>query len=84
MKAVDQMTRLVAAKLKDTNLEIAKLLAHEEHIDPDTVVSVIVGATFGLGVTMMFESGHSKDDIIERVRSILAELMASAADRGAS
>jgi hypothetical protein len=72
----NQQASLVVQKLKDLHLEIARCWG----ISAD----VIAGATFGLGVTMMFESGYDEVQIVEIVRDIVSDLSAPADDRGAS
>ena len=67
---------LVTRKLKDLHLEIARCWG----ISAD----VIAGATFGLGVTMLFESGYDEAQIVEILRQLVRDLSAPASDRGAS
>ena len=74
--ATEQQASLVTRKLKDLHLEIARCWG----ISAD----VIAGATFGLGVTMMFESGYDETQIVDVVHQIVCDLSASASDRGAS
>jgi hypothetical protein len=79
-----EMTTIVVRKMKDLNLEIARQFGHEFKIPPDIVVRVITGAIFGLGVTMMIECGKTEEELVETVRSLVADLQASPEERGAS
>jgi len=76
MRTEQQMVSIVTRSTKDHQLEIARKWG--------IPANVIAGATFGLGVTMMFESGHSEEQIVEIVRQLVADLDASPAGRGAS
>ena len=61
-----QMATIITRSTKDHQLEIARKWG----IPP----SVIAGATFGLGVTMMFESGYREEQLVEIVRELVADL----------
>ena len=71
-----QMATIITRSTKDHQLEIAKKWGI-----PSGVVAV---ATFGLGVTMMFESGHSEEQIVEIVRQLVDDLSGPPSARGAS
>jgi hypothetical protein len=71
-----QMADIVTRKMKDLHLEIAKRWG----IPPQ----VLAGTTFGLGVTMLFESGYSAEQIVEIVHQILGDLARPPEGRGAS
>jgi hypothetical protein len=72
----EQLSNIATRSTKEHQLEIAKKWG----IPAD----VLAGATFGLGVTMMFESGHSEDQIIEMLRGVMSDLTGSPTRRGAS
>ena len=76
MRTEQQMASIVTRSTKEHQLEIAKKWG--------IPANVVAGATFGLGVTMMFESGHSEDQIVDFVRQLVADLSASPGSRGAS
>ena len=76
MRTEEQMATIITRSTKDHQLEIARKWGIPH--------SVIAGATFGLGVTMMFESGYSEEQIVEIVRKLVGELSASPFGRGAS
>ncbi len=91
MMTIEEMTRLVTQRIKDTNLETVRELGRQWQVTVDEVETVaaelsrlIAGATFGLGVTMMFETGHTEEKIVELVRGLVAALFASPSERGAS
>lgn len=71
-----QMTSIVTRSTKDHHLEIARKWG--------IPAGVMAGATFGLGVTMMFESGYSEEQIVDIVRQLVSDLSASPLGRGAS
>lgn len=75
-----EMTILVTQRMKDLHLEIAR----QGQIPADVIADVIAGSTFGLGVTMMFESGYDENQIIKIVRHLVSNLSAPANERGAS
>lgn len=76
MRTEQQMTNIITRSTKDHQLEIARKWG----IPP----SVLAGATLGLGVTMMYESGHTEDQIVEIVRQFVADLSAPPGTRGAA
>ena len=91
MMTIEDMTRLITQRIKDTNLETVRELGRQWQVKVDEVETVaaelsrlIAGATFGLGVTMMFETGHTEDQIVEIVRRLVRDLSAPAEERGAS
>ena len=71
-----QMATIITRSTKDHQLEIARKWGIPS--------GVVAGATFGLGVTMMFESGHTEEQIVEIVRSLVGDLSGSPGVRGAS
>lgn len=75
---------IVTRRMKDLNLETARQFAQTWQVPANEISDVIAGATFGLGVTMMFESGYGEDQIVEIVRRLVADQSASVSDRGAS
>ena len=76
MRTETQMASIVTRSTKDHQLEIARKWG--------IPANVIAGATFGLGVTMMFESGHTEEEIIETVRQLVGDLSVPPYGRGAS
>ena len=76
MRTEAQMTTVVVRATKDLHLEIARKWAFP--------ADVMAGATFGLGVTMMVESGYTEEQIVEIVRQLVGDLTASPSERGAS
>lgn len=79
-----ELTTIVTRRMKDLHLETAQQIAQKWQISANVITDAIAGATFGLGVTMMVESGYDEDQIVEIVRRLVADLSASAGDRGAS
>ena len=71
-----QLASIVTRSTKDHQLEIARKWG--------IPANVIAGATFGLGVTMLFESGYTEEQIIEIVRQLVSDLSAAPLGRGAS
>ena len=72
MMTIEDMTRLITQRIKDTNLETVRELGRQWQVRVDEVESVaaelsrlIAGATFGLGVTMMFETGYTEEKIVD-------------------
>jgi formate/nitrite transporter FocA (FNT family) len=76
MRTEQQMASIVTRSTKEHQIEIARKWGF-----PATVMA---GATFGLGVTMMFESGYSEEQIAEILHQIVADLSGSPEGRGAS
>ena len=76
MRTEQQMASIVTRSTKDHHLEMARKWG--------IPASVMAGATFGLGVTMMFESGYTEEQIVEIVRSLVGDLSGSPGVRGAS
>ena len=62
--------------MKDLHKELAKKWGFP--------ASTIAGATFGLGVTMMIESGCTEAQIIAMVQQLVADLAGPPSTRGAS
>jgi len=79
----EEMARLITQRMKDVQIATAQEIAGPT-ILPAEISGVFAGATFGLGVTMMFESGYDEDQIVELVRHIVGKLSASPTARGAS
>jgi hypothetical protein len=75
-----EMVTVVTRRIKDLHLEIARTWG----VAPDVITEVLAGATFGLGVTMVFECGHDEEQILAMVRDLVTELSASPTERGAS
>jgi formate/nitrite transporter FocA (FNT family) len=76
MRTEQQLANIVTRSTKDHQIEIARKYGIPS--------GVVAGATFGLGITMMFESGHSEEQIVEIARQIVGDLSASPGNRGAS
>jgi len=76
MRTVQQMTTIVTRATKDLHLDLAKKWGFP--------ASVFAGSTFGLGVTMMFESGYTEEQIVEIVHNLMADLSGPPDARGAS
>lgn len=76
MRTQEQMATIATRRMKDLHLEIAKKWG--------ITASVLAGTTFGLGITMMFETGHSEEQIVDMVRQLVADLIGSPDTRGAS
>lgn len=75
MRTEEQMITIVVRATKDTQLELARKWGFP--------ASVFANATFGMGVTMMFESGYSEERIVEIVRQLVGDLAAPPDTRGA-
>ena len=71
-----QLASIITRSTKDHQIEIARKWGIPS--------GVVAGATFGLGVTMMLESGYSEDQIVEIVHDLVADLSGSPEGRGAS
>jgi hypothetical protein len=69
------MATIIVRATKDAQLELARKWGFP--------APVFAGATFGLGVTMMFETGHTEEQIVETVRRLIADLAAPPFERGA-
>ena len=76
MRTDEQMATIITRSMKDLHKDTARKWGF-----PATVMA---GATFGLGVTMMFESGYTEEQIIGIVRELVADLSGSPEGRGAS
>jgi len=76
VRTEQQMATIITRSTKDHQVEVARKWG--------IPAGVVAGATFGLGVTMMYESGYSEDQIVEIVRSLVADLGAPPNVRGAS
>ena len=64
----EQLASIVTRSMKQHQLEVARKWG--------IPAGVVAGATFGLGVTMMFESGYGEEQIVEIVRELVADLAA--------
>lgn len=71
-----QMATIATRRMKDLHLEIAKKWS--------VPVNVLAGTTFGLGVTMLFETGHTEEQIVEFVRQLVGDLSDDPSRRGVS
>lgn len=76
MRTQEQMTSIVTRAMKDLHLDHARKWG--------IPAGVLAGATFGLGVTMMHESGYTEEQIVEVVRSLMGDLAGPPGVRGAS
>jgi hypothetical protein len=70
------MASIVTRQVKDLQLELARRWG--------ITAEVLAGSTFGLGVTMMFESGYTEEQIVEEVHRLVGNLGAPPDARGAS
>jgi hypothetical protein len=73
MRTEQQMATIVTRRMKELHQEVASKWS--------VPVSVITHSTFGLAVTMMYESGYSADQIADMARQLIDDLAASAAHR---
>lgn len=71
-----QMAAIATRRMKDLHQEIATKWGIS--------ASVLAHSTFGLGVTMLWESGFSEAQIIDIVRQLLDDLSGTPGARGAS
>jgi len=76
MRTAEQMTTITTRAIKDLHKDLVRKWGFP--------VGTITGATFGLGVTMMIESGYTEEQIIEVVRNLVADLAGPPITRGAS
>jgi hypothetical protein len=76
MRTQEQMTNIVTRAMKD--------LHHDHARKWGIPIDVLAGATLGLGVTMLHESGYSEEQIVEIVRSLVGGLAGPPGARGAS
>lgn len=75
-RSEQQLADIATRKMKELHLEIAKRWS--------IPAELLAGTTLGLGVTMVFESGYSAEQIVDIVRSMVTDLSASPRERGAS
>ena len=75
MRTEQQVTTIVTRAMKNLHLDLSRKWGFQ--------ASTIAGATFGLGVTMMIESGYTEEQLVEMVRELVADLR-DPAGRGAS
>lgn len=68
MRTEEQMATIITRSMKDLHKDTARKWGYPAH--------VLAGATFGLGVTMMVESGYSEEQLLEIVRQLVADLTA--------
>jgi hypothetical protein len=66
MRTEEQMATIITRSMKDLHKDTARKWGYPAH--------VLAGATFGLGVTMMVESGYSEEQLLEIVRQLVADL----------
>ena len=76
MRTEEQMTTIVTRATKELHLDIARKWGFP--------AGVMAGSTFGLGVTMMFESGYTEDQLVDLLRQLVADLSGAPYERGAS
>jgi hypothetical protein len=76
MRTDEQMATIVTRATKELHHDLAKKWGFP--------VRVFAGSTFGLGVTMMFETGHTEEEILQIVRDLVEGLSAPPDARGAS
>lgn len=76
MRTEQQMATIVTRRMKELHTEVATKWG--------IPVDVITHSTFGLAVTMMFESGHSGDQIADMARQLVADLALAAEHRNAT
>lgn len=76
MRTEAQMASVATQRMKDLHKEIAKKWG--------IPATVLAGTTFGLGVTMMHESGYTQDQIVDMVKNLLGDLSGPPEARGAS
>lgn len=68
MRTEEQMATIITRSMKDLHKDTARKWGFPAR--------VLAGATFGLGVTMMVESGYSEEQLLEIVRQLVADLTA--------
>ena len=68
MRTDEQMATIITRSMKDLHKDTARKWGFPAR--------VLAGATFGLGVTMMVESGYSEEEILGIVRQLVADLTA--------
>jgi hypothetical protein len=76
MRSEQQVTTIVTRAMKNLHLELAQKWGFQ--------AVTIAGATFGLGVTMMIESGYTEEQIVDIVRDLVGGLTGAPPARGAS
>jgi hypothetical protein len=76
MRTEEQMVTIVTRATKDLHLDLARKWGFPS--------GVFAGSTFGLGVTMLVESGYTEEQIVEIVRGLVAKLSGPPDARGAS
>lgn len=81
---IKQITTIVVQRTKDVQIAAAREIAAQWNIAPDVISDTFAGATFGLGVTMMFENGYTAEQIVEMVRRLVSDLSTPPDTRGAS
>ena len=62
----EQLASIMTRSTKQHQVEVARKWG--------IPANVAAGATFGLGVTMMFESGYREEQLVEIVRELVADL----------
>ena len=76
MRTEQQMATIVTRRMKELHTEVATKWG--------IPTSVITHSTFGLAVTMMFESGYTADQIVDMARQLVGDLSLTAAHREAT
>lgn len=76
MRTDAQMATIITRATKDLHHDLAKKWGFP--------IRVFAGSTFGLGVTMMLESGYSEEEIFQIARDLVEGLSAPPDARGAS
>lgn len=76
MRTEQQMTTIVTRATKDLHLTLARKWGFP--------AAVFSGATLGLGVTMLVESGYTEAEIVGFVRQLVADMAPPPSGRGAS
>lgn len=76
MRTEAQMATIVTRATKDLHRDLAKKWGFPAH--------VFASSTFGLGVTMMVESGYTEEQIVEIVHGLVTDLSGPPDARGAS
>ena len=68
MRTDEQMTTIVTRAMQELHKDSARKWGFPPR--------VLAGATFGLGITLMHESGYSEEQLLKIVRQFVADLSA--------
>ena len=68
MRTEEQMATIITRSMKDLHKDTARKWGFPSR--------VFAGATFGLGVTMMVESGYTEEQIVEFLQQLVGDLTA--------